>query len=222
MHSIQLLWSANALWAKRDMTLEEALAKIAELAGDIEAIKANNVKLIAEKRVLAAKAKGAEIDPEEHANLLTQVEALGEQLKTTAKSKDTEVSALKKSLTEKDGALSSLLIDGGISDTLAKKGVAAHYVDALKALFKGQAAVAATDKGHEARIGDKPLQDVIGEYLASDSGKHFVSAPNSAGGGASGGGSKTGAKKFADMNSDERVALYRSDKTAYEAAKNAA
>ena len=203
------------------MTIEELMAKVAELTEGMEALKAHNKVLIGEKSVLAAKAAGSAVTPEEHSELLTQVSDLTEQLKTATKTKDTEVAVLKKSLTEKDSALSSLLIDGGISETLAKQGVEAHYVDALKALFKGQAAVAATDNGHEARIGEKPLQSVITEYLASDAGKHFLSAPASSGGGASGGGNKPSAKQFKDMSATERMALYRSDRAAYDAGEAA-
>lgn len=199
------------------MTIEELMAKVDELTEGIDSLKAHNRVLLGEKKALQAKAKGAEIDPDEYAALQTQVEELSGQLKTSNKTKETEVAGLKKTLSDKEGALSSLLIDGGISETLAKQGVAAHYVDALKALFKGQAAVTATDKGYEARIGEKPLQSVISEYLASDAGKHFVSAPNSGGGGASGGGNKTSAKQFKDMSATERMVLYRADRAAYDA-----
>jgi hypothetical protein len=47
-----------------------------ELQAELDAVTAHNAKLLGELKVAKAKAKGAEIDPEEHARLQTEVETL--------------------------------------------------------------------------------------------------------------------------------------------------
>lgn len=195
------------------MTLEE-------LQAELETLKAHNAKLLGELKVAKAKAKGAEIDPEEHARLQTEVETLTGKLTAAEKSGKTEIEKLTKALSEKDGALQSHLIEGGLSDALAKAGVKPEFMDAAKALLKTQAQIKADGGNYQALIGDKPLAEAVKGW-ASEGGKHFIAATQNSGGGATGGGQTGNAKKFADMTSEERVALYRTDPKAYEAAKTA-
>jgi hypothetical protein len=191
-----------------------------ELQAELETVKAHNAKLLGELKVAKAKAKGAEIDPEEHARLQTEVETLTGKLTTAEKSGKTEIEKLKLALTEKDGALQSYLIEGGLSDALAKAGVKPEFMDAAKALLKSQAAIKAEDGKYQALIGDKPLAEAVKGW-ATEGGKHFIAATQNSGGGATGGGQNGNTKKFADMTSEERVSLYRTDPKAYEAAKTA-
>lgn len=196
------------------MTLED-------LQAEVEALKTHNAKLLGELKVAKAKAKGAEIDPEEHAKLQSEVEELRGKLTQVEKTGKSEIDKLTKALSEKDGALQSYLIDGGLSDALAKAGVRPEFMDAAKALLKSQAAIKADGGQYQALIGDKPLTEAIKAW-AGDAGKHFIAAPANSGGGATGGGQTGGnTKKFAEMTSEERVALYRADPAAYEAAKAA-
>jgi hypothetical protein len=191
-----------------------------ELQAELETVKAHNAKLLGELKVAKAKAKGAEIDPEEHARLQGEVEELRGKLSTAEKSGKAELEKLTKALSEKDGALQSYLIDGGLSDALAKAGVKPEFMDAAKALLKTQAQIKAEGGNYQALIGGKPLADAITEWTGG-AGKHFIAATQNSGGGATGGGQTGNAKKFADMTSEERVALYRTDPKAYEAAKTA-
>lgn len=191
------------------MTLEELQALVAELTASVDSLKTKNATLISEKRVLQAKAKGADIDPEEHAALQSQVENLSDQVKTLTKSKDTETGALKKSLAEKDTALSGLLIDSGITEALAKGGVAPHYLPTLKSHLKSQAQIKSENGAFSAVLGEKPLAEGVAAFLASEDGKHFIGAPASSGGGASGGG------KSGSGGAEKRSAMSIGQKTAY-------
>lgn len=175
----------------------EVKALIEEVtAAATEALSAKNRELLGEMKVLKAKAKGADIDPADYAALQSKVEELTTELGKVQKSSKSEVEKLMKQLSEKDGALTQHLIDAGLTDALAKAGVAPHYLTAAKAMFRGQAALKAEGAEYKALIGDKPLADAITAWAQSDEGKHFVAAPASSGGGAQGGGGAAGQKSI--------------------------
>lgn len=194
------------------MTLEEAIAKIEELSNGVEALSAKNKELLAEKKVLQAKAKGADIDPADHAALQTKVEELTEQLGTASKKGTAEIEKLTKQLTEKDGALRKHLVDEGLTAAAIKAGVAPHYLDAVKALHGSKVQVEVKDGAYVALLDGKPLADGLTTWAQSDHGKHFVSAPANSGGGAQGGGGTSNAKTvsrtaFDAMGQAERMAF---------------
>lgn len=199
----------------------EVIALIEEVTS---ALAGKNKELLAELKKAKAKAQGADVDPEEHAALQARVEELQAELTKSAKTTKAEIDRLNKLATERETALNTHIVDAGITDALAKAGVAPHYVTAVKAMFRGQAKLQAADGNYSAVIGDKPVHEAIGAWAASDEGKHFVSAQNNTGGGAAGGAAKPagGTKKWGEMSSEERVALYRKDPAAYAAAKKAA
>ena len=183
----------------------EIIALIEEMTAPLAS---KTKELLGELRSAKAKAKGSDIDPEEYARLQSEVEDLTGRLGTSEKMSKGEIAKLSKSLQEKDGALNGLLVDSGIADALAKAGVAPHYVNPLKAMFKTQAQIVAENGAYKAVIGDKGLADAIGSYLGGDEGKHFVSAPMNSGGGASGAGGKGGTAsggKRSDMTAAQRV-----------------
>ncbi|WP_434033585.1 hypothetical protein [Cupriavidus sp. a3] len=162
----------------------EVKALIEEVtAAATEALSAKNRELLGEIKTLKAKAKGADIDPTEHAALQQQVEDLTAKLDKSVKDGAKTIEKLTADLTAKDTALTQHLIDGGLSEALAKAGVAPQFMDAAKALHRG----AATIKDGAAVIGDKPLAEHITAWAASDGGKHFIAAPANGGGGAPGG-----------------------------------
>lgn len=205
------------------MTLEELQAQVEALRESNEALASKNRELLGEVKVAKAKAKGAEIDPEEHARLQQTVEELQGKLDSTTKLSKTEMEKLTNALKEKDGALQQHLIDGGLSDALAKAKVKPELMDAAKALLRGQAAIKAEGGAYQALMGDKPLHDAVTEWASGEQGKHFVLADANSGGGATGGGSGGGSgKSFRNMTSEERVALYRTDPARYEQLKQSA
>jgi hypothetical protein len=173
----------------------EVIALIEEITNSAtEALSAKNKELLSEVKALKAKAKGADIDPVEHAALQTQVEELTDKLSKAEKFSKSEIDKLSKSLTEKDGALNKHLIDAGLTDALVKAGVQPAMLDAVKALHQSKASINAKDGAYEALIDGKPLGEFVTTWTQSDQGKHFVSAPNNNGGGAQGGSGKGTAK----------------------------
>lgn len=188
-----------------------------ELQAELDSVLTKRDELLREVKTLKAKAKGADIDPEEFAKLQSDNEELRSALDKTSKTSKAEIERLTKTLSEREGKLHDILVDGGITEALAKANVAPELMKAAKALLKSGAAV----KEGAAFMGDKPLADAIAEWSASDEGKHFVRAPVNSGGGGQGGGGSGQGKKFSDMTSEERTALYRTNPQQYEAAKAA-
>jgi hypothetical protein len=204
------------------MTLEELTAKVAELQESNESLATKNRELLGEVKAAKAKAKGAEIDPSEHEALKAQVEQLQSQLDKTSKMTKVETEKLTKQLGEKDAALQRLLIDGGLSDALAKAGVAPQSMDAAKALLRQDVAIKSEGDDIRAVMGDKALSEAISEWASSEQGKHFVAAPKNSGGGAIGSTNGASSKSFKDMTSEERTTLYRNNPQQYEAMKSQA
>lgn len=187
--------------------------KLDELLASIEAMQESQKGLKADLAKAKAKAKGAEIDPEEHAALQTKVEELTNELSKVTGNSKKEIEKLTAQLSEKDGALNTYLIEAGLSDALAKAGVKPEFMDASKALLKAQTAIKADNGQYQAVIGDKPLADAIKEWASSDAGKHFVAAPANQGGGSNGNGGGNGGnqnKGKIDGNQAERAAYFAS------------
>lgn len=175
-------------------------------AAATEALNAKNRELLGELRTLRAKARGVEIDPAEHSALQRRVEELSAELAKVQKSAKSEQERLMKALSDKDTALTQHLVDAGLTDALAKAGVAPHYLSAVKAMFKPQAAVRADGDAYRAFVGDKPLADAITAWAQSDEGKYFRAADANAGGGAHGGGTHQSTVK-ADIGGDRAARL---------------
>jgi hypothetical protein len=165
--------------------LDELIANRDAQNDSIKGLKADIAKL-------KAKAKGADIDPEEHAALKLQVEELNEKLGKSEGLSKKEIEKLTKQLGEKDGALQKYLIDANLTESLAKAGVKPEFMDASKALLKSSAAIKSDNGEYVPVIGDKPLADYVTEWAKGDQGKHFVAAPASSGGGAGGGSASQG------------------------------
>jgi hypothetical protein len=161
--------------------------RIAELEEAMEAMNAKNTELLREVKIARAKAKGVEIDPNDFMALQTENETLKSQLEKVAKDNAKTVEQLQASLTEKDGALQSYLIDNGLNDAMLKAGIKPEFMAAAKAMLKSQTKLMADNGQYSALMGDKPLTEAIAEWAAGDEGKHFVSAPANSGGGATGG-----------------------------------
>lgn len=165
------------------MTPEEIEARLAELESSNESLVAKNRELLGEVKTYKAKARGADIDPVEYVGLQTQVEELSAQLDKTSKLSAAELDKLTGQLTERDNALQSVLIDGGLTDALAKAKVKPELMDAAKALLKGQAKVISDGGAYSAMLGDKPLSEAVNEWAQGEQGKHFAAAPENNGSG---------------------------------------
>ena len=161
--------------------------RIAELEVELEALSAKNRELLGEVKVARAKAKGVEIDPSDFLALQTENETLKSQLDKVAKENTKTIETLTSTIAEKDGALQSYLIDNGLNDAMLKAGIKPEFMTAAKAMLKSQTKLMAENGQYSALMGEKPLNEAIAEWAASDEGKHFVSAPANSGGGATGG-----------------------------------
>ena len=166
------------------MTPEEMEARIAELESSNDSLVSKNRELLTETKKAKAKAKGADIDPVEYVQLQTQVEELSAQLESNSKMSAAELEKLTGQLTERDNALQSVLIEGGLTEALAKAKVKPEFMDAAKALLKSDAKVVSEGGRYSALLGDKPITEAVMEWALSDTGKHFASAPENNGGGA--------------------------------------
>lgn len=169
----------------------EVKALIEEItAAATEGLSSKNKELLAEVKTLKAKARGADIDPAEHAALQSQVEELTDKLGKAEKTGKAELEKLTKQITEKDGALTKHLINAGLTDALVKAGIKPEMLDAVKALHQNKASINAKDGAYEALIDGKPLAEFVTTWAQSDQGKHFVTAPQNGGGGSQGGSGK--------------------------------
>ena len=191
------------------MTLEELQAKVNELSSANEALAAKNKELLTEVKTFKAKAKGVEIDPAEFEAIKTELEEARGQLAKVEKLSKTELDKLSNDIKKKDAALQKHLLDGGLTDALAKAGVKAEYMDATKALLREKAGIKVDGDNYLAVFGDKPLLDGVKEWATSDAGKHFIAAPANSGGGANGGNGGTGGRKITRAEFDGKGPIER-------------
>lgn len=135
--------------------------------------------------------KNSEIDPEEFNRLREENEELQgkvtEAQKAAKKASDDAQKAIKQAEAE-SSAVSKLLVDNGLTESLTKAGVKPEYLKAAKAMFASQVQVIAEGDSRVAKVGDKALFEFVSSWAQSDEGKHFVSAPANSGGGSQGGG----------------------------------
>ncbi len=133
--------------------------------------------------------KSTRVDNAEVTKLQDKVDELASQLQSVTGERDSaqrEVVKTQKAVEKRDAALQRHLVDAGLTDALAKAGVAPHFLEAARAMLRSTATVKATGDDYVAQIGDKPLAEAVKEWASADVGKHFVSAPANAGGGAGG------------------------------------
>ena len=178
-----------ALKAAVDAAIEEATT----------GLKAKNTELLAKLKVAA---KNAEITPDEHNRVIAENEKLQEQISEANKQLKLGVSEydkLKKSLESESKFVSSLLVDNGLSDAIAKAGIKPELSKAVKAMLASQVSIKAEGETRAALIGDKPISDFVTEWAKSDEGKHFVAAPTNTGGGAVGGNEGAGKKVLSSV-----------------------
>lgn len=184
--------------------LDEIVGKNESLEASVNGLKADLVKL-------KAKAKGADIDPEEHANLQAQVAELTSKLENEGKLSKKEIEKLSAQLKEKDGALTSYLLDAGLTDALVKSKVKPELIDAAKALLGKQAVIKNDNGQYSAVVGDKALGDFVKEWVSSESGKHFVTPDSNSGGGASGGDKGSQSKTISRAEWDSKSHVERAN-----------
>ena len=192
------------------MKLEELTQdKLDGLLSKFEALEESNRGLKSDLVKLKVKAKGADIDPDDYANLQNQVAELSGKLENDGKLSKKELERLSGLVKEKDSALTTYLLDANLTDSLAKSKVKPELMDAAKALLKMQATIKAENGNYQAVIGDKALGEFVKEWATSETGKHFVSAENNSGGGAQGGNNNSQSKTISRSEFDAKSQLER-------------
>jgi hypothetical protein len=149
---------------------------------------AKNRELLAE---LKEARKSATITPEQLAKVESERDKAVADLAATQKAaKDATATAEKatKALEAEQGVTHRLVAENGLMKALADHGVTdPAYLEAAKAMHIGAVKIVAEGDARKALYGDKELTEAIKEWAASDTGKKFVAAPNSTGGGHLGG-----------------------------------
>ncbi len=174
--------------------VKEALEKAVSEA--TAGLVAKNQELLGEVKKLK---KGQEIKPEQYEALENELDSYKDkltELQKQAKALSSDTEKYKKLYESESGFTNKLLVENGLQAELVKVGVnnPAH-LKAVKSMLSAQVQVKVEGDERKAIIGDKGLTEFISEWAKSDEGKHFVSAPNSTGGGSTGGGNASGGGK---------------------------
>ena len=186
------------------MTIEELEKQVGDLQAEKEAMSAKNKELLGEVKKLKAKNNDA-VDAEKYAELESKFDELKSENDKLVKKYDADVKKLNADLSTANGSLNRYLIDAGLSDNLAKAGVKAEFLEAAKALLRGQASLK-DEKGElKAYIADKPISEFVSEWAQKD-GKAFIAAPQGQGGGAGGSNNTASASAKWGGNREERIA----------------
>lgn len=123
-----------------------------------------------------------------------------------SKKYEADTKKLNESLNNANSALNKHLIDGSLSDSLLKAGVKPEYLEATKALLRGNASLKDESGELKAYVKDKPLNDFVKEW-ASGEGKAFIGANEGQGGGASGGNNANVSGNFGGTPSEREAAI---------------
>jgi hypothetical protein len=157
--------------------------------------------------------KGQQIDPadlERVENERDEIKAALAEANKAAKKATTDAEAARKALADAEGYTTKLLVDNGLTDALTKANVTnPALIKAAKAMLAGQVEVITEGGQKVARFGDKPLADAITEWAGSDEGKHFVTAPDTSGGGSQGGRGNSNPTPKGDSGGDKAARLTR-------------
>jgi len=177
-------------------TVEDMEAELSELKDSVTALASKNKELLGELKTERKANRESDIDSDKYYKLKDEFDDLKESSKKMEhelKGRDKEIVKLTESNTGLNTNLHNVIVDGGLTDSLAKVGVLPHFMDAAKALLKGQVSIA----DNKAVVGDKPLTDFMTEW-AGEAGKHYIGAADNSGGGA--GGNKSGGGSHQDTS----------------------
>ena len=175
-------------------TVEELEAELKELKESLVAVSGKKDELLDELKKERRKHQDS-IDMEKYQDLEDKFSALESDYKKLQKESAVNVDKLQTQLNLKTDSLNNLLIDGGLTDSLLKAGVKAEFMDATKALLRGQAKLVESESGIQAMMGDKSISEFIDGW-AKEQGKHFISANDNSGSGSGGNSGQGGNHDF--------------------------
>ena len=178
--------------------MEELQAELAELKQGNEALANKNKELLGELKTERKTNRDSDVDSEKYYKLKDEFDELKEskaKLEHEVKTRDKDIAKLTESNNGLNTNLQSVLIDGGLSDSLAKIGVKAEFMDATRALLRDKVSIV----DNQAVVDDKPLADYMTEW-ANDGGKHFIKASDNGGSGSNGGQGGNGSSPKGDLS----------------------
>ncbi len=210
-----------------DGLIADAL-EAAETAHDaeVERLKAKNTELLGK---LAKARKGEGADTGEVERLERELEDTGGKLATA----ESDLRQVRRDLAKVEGERDTfktnaakeaeisrgMVVDSSLTSALVEAKVAPQFLEAAKALLGKGVTVKENDGERTAFVGDKSLGDFVKEWATGDAGKAFILAPANGGGGGGGGpnGDANGSKKLNDMSESERLAMAKTNPTAWAA-----
>jgi predicted RNase H-like nuclease (RuvC/YqgF family) len=150
-------------------------------------------------------------------SLQDQLKEKNRELEKVQQQFDRESKKLATALEAEQKAVSSLVVDHGLTEALSKVGVTnPAYVKAARAILQGQVEVVSNGDTREATIEGKPLVDFVAEWAQGDEGKQFVKPRADIGGGAGGAiFDHSAGKPFSEMSLKERSELAKLDPELY-------
>ena len=194
--------------------LKALLKKLGAQAEDIDAVEA---EIIADKEaeVDGLKRKNAELimkakaardgDGGKVAELEAKIEELTGQIAAEKKSAAKiaqERDAFKTAADAERGAVSKLILEGGLTEALTKAGIRKELLPAARALLKERGALSVKVDG-EARKAiamkdgkELDLESFVSEFVGSDEGKAYIPGGLNSGGGAQAGNGSAGTKSM--------------------------
>lgn len=194
-----------------DPDTKAAIDKIkADADGRIEAMDRKVTEALDEAKKAKAEArKLKDIDPADLTKLEDENSALKADLAKVQKDAKDAAKALDdtvKKLNEESGFSSKMLTDNALNQALAEAGVKEPaMLKAVKAMMAGGATVATENGERVVKVADKNLADHIKAWAGTDEAKHFISAPDSSGGGAQGGTSGGNGKTMTRQQYNEKI-----------------
>lgn len=205
-----------------DKAVKDALAAQAEEhETEIEGLRNKNTELLGKLR--KARTEGGnesagEVERLENELADTQgkLRKAESDLRTVRRELDTanqELGTTRQTLQTEQETSRNEFVQNRLTTELTSANVGSQFLEDVTASLARQVTVKEVDGKRQAFVGDKPLGEFIKEWSQGDKGKHYVVAPNNAGGNAngSGGNANGGAKKIYEMTEVERAEAYRAN-----------
>lgn len=200
---------ADAVLAEHNTSVEGLKNKNSEILGKLQTQKSAVTESESELEVLRQFKQNKELEEAESKSNYEDALKLVQE-REGKKAKD-----LEQKLSTYESQLHTLIVDNKLDEVLDSVKVNPALKKAAKTMLSNQLTV---KDGQAVTEDGVTLTELVKTWSETDEGKAFVLAAKNSGGGGQGSlGSDGNAtdKKFSEMNSDERTALYRSNPTEY-------
>jgi predicted nuclease with TOPRIM domain len=182
------------------MTIEEQLE---DLKNQVEATNAKNKELLTELKT--ARNKNKEVDTDAYYKALDEVDNLkaeNAKLNQTLGLKSKEVEKLSTTLNELDTNLKTTKLENTLNEELSKLGLKPTSLRLVKAALKAESKFG---EDGSVLIGDKPVNDYLKEWSATEEARDAMIPTGNSGSGASGGNTQNpSTQKRSEMNHQQK------------------